>query len=135
MIRDELKQYLSDLDIKKEPINEFDVVKKIGEILNVKEQKISDKHELAEYIAFQFLANYPNKDTGWGTYYGPMFVLPNKQNQMVEFPSIRAVNDEMLVYWRKRAEESKHPTLSARYADLVVDFAPKIKNTTIDFTM
>ncbi|KKS85177.1 MAG: hypothetical protein UV61_C0020G0010 [Candidatus Gottesmanbacteria bacterium GW2011_GWB1_43_11] len=126
---------MDELENKLEPIEEYKIGQKIGEILNVKEHKVTDTQELAEYCAFQFLANYPNKDTGWGTYYGPMFVLPNKENQMVEFPSIRAVNDEMLVYWRKRAEESKHPTLSARYADLVVDFAPKIKNTTIDFTM
>ncbi len=135
MIREELKQYFDDLDSKLEPCEEFQIGQRIGELLNAKENKITDKQELAEYAAFQFLADYQNKNTGWGTYYGPMFVLPNKDNQMVEFPSIKAIDDEVMAYWRKRAEESKHPILSCRYADLIIDFEPKLKNISIDYKM
>lgn len=135
MIREELKQYLDGLESKFEPIEEYKIGQRIAEILNVKEHKVTEKQELAEYIAFQFLADYPNKDTGWGTYYGPMFVLPNKENQMVEFPSIRTIDDEILTYWRERAKNSKHPMLSCRYADLIVDFEPKTKSTAIDYKM
>lgn len=134
-MRDNLTNYLNELNTNQEVLDVFEVGKKIGEILNVKEQKISDKQELAEYIAFQFLANYPNKETGWGTYYGPMFILPNDQNQMVEFPSIRSIDEEMLNYWRERANTSKHPMVICRYADLVVDFEPKVKKGTFDFKM
>ncbi len=135
MIREELKQYLEDLDNNIEPIDEFKIGEKIRDILKVKDEKLTDKHELAEYIAFQFLANYRNKETGWGTYYGPMFVLPNDKNQMVEFPSIKSVDEAMLNYWRERANASKHPIIVCRYADLVVDFEPKIKNGSFDFKM
>ena len=85
MIREELRQYMDELENKLEPIEEYKIGQKIGEILNVKEHKVTDTQELAEYCAFQFLANYPNKDTGWGTYYGPMFVLPNKENRTIRF--------------------------------------------------
>src|SRR3989344_5308155 len=135
MVRNELKQYLTFLETDTKAINEFEIGKKIGEILKVKEEKITDEHELAEYIAFQFLADYSDKDIGWGTYYGPMFVLPNQQGQFVEFPSIKLIDQEMLDYWKKRAGEAKHPIMANRYADLVFDFEPVILKKSIDFTM
>ena len=135
MIRKELKGYLDDLEQNIKSIDEFSVGQSIGEIIKTKEGKITEKQELAEYIAFQFLPDYPNKETSWGTYYGAMFILPNKEGQMVEFPSIRQIDDEILNYWRKRANTSKHPSLTCRYADLVVDFEPAIKKATIDYKL
>ena len=135
MIRKALQDYYSELDNKIEPIEEFRLGEKVGEILNTKQEKLTDKKELAEYMAFQFMAHYPNKDTGWGTYHGPMFVLPNQQGQFVEFPSIKLIDQEMLDYWKKRAGEAKHPIMANRYADLVFDFEPVILKKSIDFTM
>ena len=135
MIRKELKDYFDQLEADIKPVDEFSVGERIREILNVKEEKITEKQELAEYIAFKFLPDYPNKETSWGTYYGAMFILPNKEGQMVEFPSIKQVDDEILSYWRERAETSKHPSLICRYADLVVDFEPAVKRTGIDYKL
>ena len=45
---------------------------------------------------------------------------------MVEYPSIQKITEETLSYWRSRAKETKNPILSSRYADLVIDFSPKV---------
>ena len=135
MIRKALQDYYAELENKIEPIEEFVLGEKIGVILNAKQEKLTDKEELAEYMAFQFMAHYPNKDTGWGTYHGPMFVLPNQEGQFVEFPSIKLIDQEMLDYWKKRANESKHPIMANRYADLVFDFEPVVLKKSIDFKM
>lgn len=78
--------------------------------------------EVAELFAFAFHANYRDADTGWGSYYGPKFVLPGSDGQMVEFPTRERINAAVLNYWKSRALEAKHPALSLRYADLFVDF-------------
>ena len=84
--------------------------------------------DLAEQIAFEFVENYTNKETGWGTYYGPMMVFPEQQNQMVEYPSIQKLTLDTLNYWHQRSKETKNPVLSARYADLILDFHKKVSN-------
>jgi len=135
MIRNQLKDYFDQLETDIKPVDEFSIGERIREILNVKEEKITEKQELAEYIAFKFLPDYPNKETSWGTYYGAMFILPNKEGQMVEFPSIKQVDDKILNYWKERAETSKHPSLVCRYADLVVDFEPVVKRVGLDYKL
>ena len=75
-INKKLKIYFDNLDGNIEPIDELKVGQKIKEILETKGKKISNKYDIAEHIAFQFLPNYQNKSGNWGTYYGPMFVLP-----------------------------------------------------------
>lgn len=123
-MREELKVYLDGLEIKIIPLDEFSIGEEIRKILNANQKKITEKDELAEYIGFQFMPDYPKENGGWDTYYGPIFVLPNKQGQLSEFPSIKQVDKEMLEYWRKRAGKSRHPILINRYADLVFDFEP-----------
>jgi hypothetical protein len=129
----ELNEYFSNLETKIEPLEEFPVGRKIEEILKVGKDKITDKKELAELFAFQFIAHYSHETTSWGTYYGPMYVWPNKEGQFVEFPSIRAVDKEVIEYWRERANTAKHPILICRYADLVVDFEPPVMKKPIDY--
>jgi len=138
MLNDEVKKYLESLEEdQKAPLSfhgEHDIAQKIKDILKKDEKYEPTKEDIAEQMAFDFMADYPNDNSGWETYHGPMFVLPNDKGQMVEYPSIRRVDQEMLEYWIKRARESKNPILSSRYADLVVDFSLKVlsKNADID---
>lgn len=77
-------------------------------------------------MAFEFVEDYPNKETGWGTYFGPMFVMNNNDGTAIESPSIKFVTPEFIEYWSKRAFESQNPILVARYSGLVWDFQNKI---------
>lgn len=138
MLNDEIKKYLDNLSEEVNPLQSFHGEYKIAEeIKNILKKegesyKLSDE-DIAEQIAFDFLADYPNDNSGWGTYYGPMFVLPNKQEQMVEYPSIQKITKETLSYWGSRAKETKNPILSSRYADLVIDFSPRVLQERADY--
>ncbi|MBU1729971.1 DUF4209 domain-containing protein [Patescibacteria group bacterium] len=136
MLNSEVKKYLESLEQEQiTPMSfhgEHDIAQKIKDILKKDEKYEPTKEDIAEQMAFDFMADYPNDNSGWETYHGPMFVMPNKDRQMVEYPSIKRINQEMLEYWAKRAKESKNSILSSRYADLVVDFSPKTLNKSAD---
>jgi len=138
MLHTEVKKYLESLEQEPKALvsyhGEHDIAKEIKEILKKDEKYEPTKEDIAEQMAFDFMAEYSNDNSGWGTYHGPMFVLPNDKGQMVEYPSIKRIDQEMLDYWAKRARESENPILSSRYADLVVDFSQKVlsKNADID---
>lgn len=98
----------------------------------------------AEALAFTFMEDYRDDASGWGTYYGPVGAFQNGAGQWTHVPSIADVTPEVLDYWQKRVSEAKHPTLRARYADLVWDFArrvtgqgahPDMARTVIDATL
>ncbi|NLT51962.1 MAG: DUF4209 domain-containing protein [Ignavibacteria bacterium] len=136
MLNDEVKKYLESLEQEQiTPMSfhgEHNIAQKIKDLLKKDEQYETTKEDIAEQMAFDFMADYPNDNSGWETYHGPMFVMPNKDGQMVEYPSIKRIDQEMLGYWAKRAKESKNPILSSRYADLVVDFSPKVLSKSAD---
>lgn len=139
MLNSEVKKYLESLEQdQKAPLTfhgEHEIAQKIKDILKKDERYEPTKEDIAEQMAFDFMSDYPNDNSGWDTYHGPMFVLPNDKGQMVEYPSIRRVNQEMLEYWTKRAKESKNPILSSRYADLVVDFSLKVLSKKADIDL
>jgi len=135
MIRKELQNYFLKLDSEIKPVDEFSVGEKIGEILDIKKVKTSDKEEVADYIAFQFVPNYNNKENSWGTYFGPKIVWKDDGGKFIEFPSIQQVNEYVLTYWRKRIDEFKNPILVYCYANLVFDFEPVILKKNIDFKL
>jgi len=140
MLNNKIKKYLNKLDKEVRPLHsslgEHKIAEEIKNIFKKEDGNYKSSNEdIAEQIAFDFLADYPNNNSGWGTYYGPMFILPNKQGQMVEYPSIQQINEETLNYWENRAKESKNPILSSRYADLVVDFSPSILQKSADYKL
>jgi len=79
-----------------------------------------------EMIAFSLVENYKNKESGWGTYYGPLARINVKEKGYIEIPSLKDITPEAIKYWGKRVEESKNPIFKARYADLIWDFSEKI---------
>ncbi|KXX70957.1 DUF4209 domain-containing protein [Flammeovirga sp. SJP92] len=85
----------------------------------------------AEIMAFNFVENYPNKDTGWDTYFGPMVVYPNGD----EYPSIKHLTPEILDYWSKRIKETKNPLIQARYNGLIWDFSKLILGKKPDYNI
>lgn len=139
MLHNKIKNYLENLDREQKALasynGEHDIAKAIKDILAKDTNYKPSAEDIAEQMAFDFMAAYPNDNSGWGTYYGPMFILPNQQGQMIEYPSIKRVDEEALKYWTKRAKESKNPILSSRYADLVVDFSSKVINKNADIDL
>lgn len=130
-----ISQIVDGLDLLSKPCVEYEIDRAIHSY--IKEQNIEELpfQWMAEGMAFAFMENYPDQETGWGTYYGPMMVLPNEAGQLSESPSIRLVTPEILAYWEKRSKEAKHPILKLRYADLVWDFSKTNANTAPHFSI
>ena len=125
----ELFELLNEYDKKQEPYLECT----IGSAIRALRDKQADSGSMAESIAlqaesmaFDFVEDYPENTPGWGTYFGPVYVMKNQRGEWVESPSIRLVTAEMLRYWQDRSVSAQHPMLQARYADLVWDFSPLV---------
>jgi hypothetical protein len=113
---------LGEFDQETKPISERDVAKAISLIGKSKGSSEAPMQLLAEAMAFDFCEDYHDKATGWGTYYGPMFVFNNGDGTVTEAPSLKRITEEIIKYWAERTKAAKHPILRARYADLVWDF-------------
>ena len=116
-------------------ITEFDIGLKKGiseyQICNafhsIKEDALGSQYNLYyETLAFSFAENYKDKNTGWGTYFGPKMYINNGDGTATESPSIQLITSEILGYWKRRSTESNNPIFKARYCGLVWDFEQKI---------
>lgn len=83
---------------------------------------------VAEHTAFNFHANYPDNDSGWGLYFGPVMTGAAADGTPWEIPNLADVTPEMLDYWRARADSSTHPVMRARYADLLWELPAKLSH-------
>ena len=128
MLNTKVKKYLASLEkelkVLKSPNGELHIARCVIDILKQNENYKPTKEDQAEHIAFD-LAIYQQNTEEQRTYYGPMLGISYTDKRASDPPCIQAIDQDMLVYWEKRAKESKNPILSSRYADLVVDFSPK----------
>ncbi len=133
MLPDSLKEKIDSFSGKSE-YEIADIIK-----IYLKEETVADLDSntalLAESMAFDFYENIPSEKSSWGTYYGPMWVMPNAEGVMMESPSIQRVNQEILDYWKFRSTEATHHLMRARYADLVWDFTKRVANTNPDVSL
>lgn len=105
--------------------DEHDISSALRILVSEDKSQIDDTLK-AELMAFDFVEDYQDKKTGWGTYFGPMIIWNNGDGTTTESPSIKLITPEMIDYWEKRASESVNPILIARYSGLVWDFKNKI---------
>jgi hypothetical protein len=121
-----IKETLQQFDkLDKKRFDEHAVSSALRQLRPTDEKEISFEL-LSELMAFDFAEDYSHKDTGWGTYFGPMMTWSNGDGTMTESPSIQRVTPEMIDYWEARAKETLNPVLASRYYGLVWDFKEKI---------
>jgi Domain of unknown function (DUF4209) len=89
---------------------------------------------IAEGVAFLLHAHDRQDPSTWGLYFGPFMSSVTSSGETVDVPSLEMVTDVLLAYWRRRAVESRHPVMKARYADLLWEL-PKRLNTKPDVNM
>ncbi|MCL5421032.1 MAG: DUF4209 domain-containing protein [Nitrospirae bacterium] len=130
----EFKKILASFEDRSELFDEHDIHSDLRH-LSAKATGDIPRDFLAELMAFGFAEDYQDSDTAWGTYYGPLMVMRNEEGKLMESPSIKLVDDDMLSYWAQRAVQSKHPILKARYADLVWDFSRHVTEKMADPAM
>ncbi len=134
-ILDALRELLDIFDRETKRISEREVSKAISSARDPKDLSEPPMQWLAEAMAFDFHENYHDQRTGWGTYYGPMFVCDNGDGTITEWPSLKKLTPQIIQYWSDRAKAAKHPVLRARYADLVWDLQKVITGESPDYSM
>jgi hypothetical protein len=77
----------------------------------------------AEVWAFELPASEPGETSAWGTHFGPRRAEGAQNASNGLFADIKHRGAELVEYWKSRADETRHPVLRARYADLVWDLA------------
>jgi len=140
MLNVKIQEYLAGLDQDVSPLQSFhgesQIAGRISDIIKAEGPAYTPADEdVAERIAFDFSAMYSDSDSGWGTYYGPASFLSKGSIQVSEYPSIKEVTETTLAYWTMRALAAKNPLLSSRYADLVIDFSPKVLGKSADYKL
>lgn len=139
----ELADVLSSFEQDTSAFSEHDVEMSLENLRHTldKRGEVASEELQAEEMAFGFSEDCSNTNSGWGLYFGPEWVLPQKDGRMGEWPSIHCVTAQMLTYWSTRAREARHPILRARYGGLVWEFGwrvtsqkanPEMARTAID---
>jgi len=89
----------------------------------------------AEEIAFSIHAHDRQALSTWGLYFGPAMSWSTQSGESVDAPPLSMITDDVLAYWRKRANETGHPVMRARYADLLWEMPKRLGSTKPDATM
>lgn len=87
---------------------------------------------LAEEIAFLLHAHDHQDPSGWGLFFGPMMSGTQANGEPWDVPPLSSITPEVVAYWRRRADESKHPVMRARYADLLWEMPKRLDHTEPD---
>ena len=137
MLNNKVKKYLDSLEkelkILMFPREEHQIARKVTDILNQEKNYKPTKEDKAELIAFELEVYHQDVDEQ-KIRYEAMFSFSGKEGQGIVPLSIKAINQDTLKYWAKRARESKNPILSSMYADVVVYLSRKVlkKDADID---
>jgi hypothetical protein len=107
-------------DSKRKGYTEYDIESKLRSIKT--DDNTTEADLLAELMAFGFVEDYPDDSLQWGTYFGPMMVMPDGKGKTSIYPALQLVNETMINYWTERGREAHNPILEARYFGLVYDF-------------
>lgn len=126
-----VERLISSIEESGEPIDEYDIVKRLTEAFEGGEKPFE---AVAEIIAFSLEENYLTKPGSWGFYFGPSYIIPNSEGGALESPSIKAISCEMIEYWKTRSHDSVNPVLKARYSDLVWELEAEICSNRPDHT-
>lgn len=119
--RETLEATLATIESRPGPLSEHHISGEIRRLREKDDPSPRPTEWVAEVMAFDFCEDYPDNGTGWGTFFGPMMAGTDENGTRWESPPLALVTPEVLEYWAKRARESKHPVLKARYAGLVWD--------------
>jgi Domain of unknown function (DUF4209) len=122
-----LADIFSGFEDRSDPFSEPEVANKVDDVHNQRGEYDNVRMKIrAESAAFSFDASRHGSKSRWGTHFGPIQVFKKGEGDE-EIPSLKDVTSDTLDYWEARSSEARHPVLKARYADLVWDFAPKVR--------
>lgn len=112
----------------KEVLNKYDALEKkrfyahdvTSELSQVSDEDKTTLDFRYEMLAFSLVPSV--NETEWGTHYGPQFYGKKSDGTPVTFPEFSSINNDAVLYWEKRAQETANPLLKMRYCGLTWDF-------------
>lgn len=119
-----IKDILDKYDVAdKKRFYDHDVTSDLSQLPDEEKVKVEFRYEI---LAFALVAN--GNETEWGTYYGPKLSGKKSDGTPVSYPELSDINNDAVLYWEKRAQETNNPLLKARYCGLVWDFKKRVCN-------
>ena len=115
-----------------QPINERNLFEQMT-AARPKDYVVNDS-ELADFLAFNVLENYTDKNSSLGRFFKPVMAWPTEDGGMLESPSLADFTESMVQSWMERKNTLTHPVLLARYFGLLYDIAPQITKKPVDFS-
>jgi hypothetical protein len=91
-----LKDTLTGIEAGTAPLSEHEVSDAIRRLREKDDPPPIPMEWVAEVMAFDFCEDCRNKESGWGTYFGPTMTGTNKDGSGWESPSLKMVTSEML---------------------------------------
>lgn len=73
---------------------------------------------VAEIVGHRFMNTTPADRGPWESYFGPVSSGVDHAGNEVHVPDAEQIEAEVIEYWKLRSEQTPHPILRARYADL-----------------
>lgn len=73
---------------------------------------------VAEIVGHRFTTTTPPDRGPWDCYFGPVSSGVDHSGNEVHVPDATQIEAEVIEYWKLRSEQTPHPILRARYADL-----------------
>lgn len=116
-----LDHVLKELDVKCEILSELKISLKIKNDSNCKQDEFQF---ISETIAFDLIAH--EEGSNWGTYYGPLSIVPSENGSVIEYPRRTDIDSEKIDYWLSRVKVTQNPIMKSRYADLVWEFSETV---------
>jgi len=77
----------------------------------------------AEIFGLRFVTANTDQRPPWDIYFGPLSSGVKADGTEEYQPDARQMDSEVIQYWQDRSEQTPHPTLRARYADLAWEFS------------
>ena len=113
-IKDVLNKYDA---LEKKRFYAHDVTSELSQVSDEDKTTLDFRYEM---LAFSLVPSV--NETEWGTHYGPQFYGKNSDGTPVTFPEFSSINNDAVLYWEKRAQETANPLLKMRYCGLTWDF-------------
>ena len=84
-----------------------------------------------ELMALNLVESAGNGISSIGKIFCPKVEGVDPEGNSVQFPDMKLITPDMIEYWTRRLDESKHPFLIARYAGLIFDLTQPVTGKAI----
>lgn len=120
-----IAQRIAELEADPRPIEVHQLFAELNQLV-AEPDKLTDDERLgcqAEIVAWRFMPMRGEDRGPWDSYFGPLASGTTADGKEVYLPDARDVHREVIEHWRSRSEQTPHPVLRARYADLALEIS------------